>query len=85
MFYKHLGWRNAGRVLKNSNPMENLTIDEILTLRELLNEFLLQAEITEHSNEIIGGNVQIMVSDMPNVRSILQKVKTRISTPSVVS
>jgi hypothetical protein len=64
--------------------MENLTIDEILTLRDLLNEFLLQAEITEYSNEIIGGNVHIMVSDMPNVMSILQKVKTRISTPSVV-
>ena len=64
--------------------MENLTIDEILTLRELLNEFLLQAEITEHSNEIIARNVQIMVADMPNIVSIFQKVKTRISTPRVV-
>lgn len=63
--------------------MENLTIDEILTLRELLNDFLLQSKISEHSTEFIGGNVQIMIADMPNVRSILQKIETRINTPSM--
>jgi hypothetical protein len=64
--------------------MENLTIDEILTLRDLLNDFLLQAEIREHSTEFISSNVQMREADMPNIISIFQKVKNRISTPSVV-
>ncbi|NBW12141.1 MAG: hypothetical protein EBR82_29335 [Caulobacteraceae bacterium] len=64
--------------------MGNLTFDEILTLRELLNDFLLQSKISEHSTEFIGGNVQIMIANMPNIRSILQKVETRINTPSMV-
>jgi hypothetical protein len=63
--------------------MEELTFDEILTLRELLNDFLLQSKISEHSTESVGGDVQIMIADMPNVRSILQKVQNRIDTPSM--
>lgn len=55
--------------------MEALTFDEILTLRELLNDFLLNAKIKEHSTDFIGGDVQIMISEMPTVRSIFQKVQ----------
>jgi hypothetical protein len=63
--------------------MKDLTFDEILTLKELLNDFILNAKIKEHSTAFIGGDVQIMIADMPNVRSILEKVKNRIDTPSM--
>lgn len=62
-----------------------LTFDEILTLRELLNDFLLQSKINEHSPDFIGGDVQIMIAHMPTVRSIFQKVQDRINTPSMAS
>ncbi len=63
--------------------MENLTFDEVLTLRELLNDFLLQSKIREDSTEFITSETQIRISEMPNVRSILQKIETRINTPSM--
>jgi hypothetical protein len=63
--------------------MEELTINEILTLKMLLNDFLLHARIKEDSTAFIGGDVQIMIADMPDVRSILQKVQNRIDTPSM--
>lgn len=58
--------------------MENLTLDEILTLKMLLNDFLLNAKINEHSTDFIGGDVQIMIADMPTVRSIFHKVQKAI-------
>lgn len=58
--------------------MENFTIDEILTLKMLLNDFLLNAKIKEHSTAFIGGDVQIMIAEMPTVRSIFEKVQKAI-------